>query len=357
MVSHTDDLSTQDAAPTRLSLLAPLPAADSPDARAVAASLPGVHMGLCLHRDALDAPSSYIIQSAASQSRTVVSANTLEEMSVGEFEERVRGVVPGAGSTGQAAGGDGMVWIHFEGRNPGVVLQCVRWLRRTYRSGRVWVSVECEKPEREGMRDVAALADVVFYSRLWAEVCPSLLSPSLRPPHPLTTPHQAHAPPHTPSTPLTPSAFLTAQIPHTLPRATLLCTWGSAGAALLQKAPGGMHTRASVAGWTGAEAGESSLESAARDSRGLEDRSLTQDLSLTQVTNPPQPIDTVGAGDTFIAGMLYALSLRWRPDTALAYANEVAGRKVVRRGFGGLGEEMRGWGGGEGKGGDGAEGV
>lgn len=184
--------------------------------------------------------------------------------------------------------------------------------------------------------------------------------------HPLTTPHQAHAPPHTPSTPLTPSAFLTAQIPHTLPRATLLCTWGSAGAALLQKAPGGMHTRASVAGWTGAEAGESSLESAAPDSRGLEDRSLmqdlsltrdlsltqvrslTQDMSLTQDTNPPQPIDTVGAGDTFIAGMLYALSLSWRPDTALAYANEVAGRKVVRRGFGGLGEEMRRWGGGEG---------
>ncbi|KAF1365647.1 Ribokinase-like protein, partial [Lizonia empirigonia] len=278
LVSHTDDLSTQDAAPTRLSLLAPLPAAHSPDARAVAASLPGVHMGLCLHRDAPEAPSSYIIQSVASRSRTVVSANTLEEMSAGEFEGAVRRVVPGAGSTGQVAeqiaDGDGEVWIHFEGRNPDVVLPCVRWLRRTYGSGRVRVSVECEKPEREGMRDVAALADVIFYSRLWAE------------------------------------------IPHTLPSATLLCTWGSSGAALLQKAPGGMHTRASP------------------PTR----HSTPTALSPPPIAPPNRAIDTVGAGDTFIAGMLYALSLGWRTETALAYANEVAGRKVVRRGFGGLGQ-------------------
>lgn len=32
------------------------------------------------------------------------------------------------------------------------------------------ISVECEKPERKQMAEVAQLADVVFYSKLWAEV-------------------------------------------------------------------------------------------------------------------------------------------------------------------------------------------
>ncbi|KAI8625385.1 hypothetical protein F5Y19DRAFT_479689 [Xylariaceae sp. FL1651] len=32
------------------------------------------------------------------------------------------------------------------------------------------VSVEVEKPGREGLDELAALADVVFYSRSWAEV-------------------------------------------------------------------------------------------------------------------------------------------------------------------------------------------
>lgn len=61
-------------------------------------------------------------------------------------------------------------------------------------------------------------------------------------------------------------------------------------------------------------------------------------------------MDTVGAGDTFVAGMLYALVQQktWGLDERLAFANELAGRKVYREGFSGLGEEMRGsevWGG------------
>lgn len=33
------------------------------------------------------------------------------------------------------------------------------------------ISVEIEKPCREGLPELAAEADVVFYSRSWAEVC------------------------------------------------------------------------------------------------------------------------------------------------------------------------------------------
>ena len=34
----------------------------------------------------------------------------------------------------------------------------------------VKISVEVEKPGREGLQDLAALADVVFYSKSWAQV-------------------------------------------------------------------------------------------------------------------------------------------------------------------------------------------
>ena len=34
------------------------------------------------------------------------------------------------------------------------------------------VSVEVEKPQRDGLAELATEADVVFYSRAWAEVRP-----------------------------------------------------------------------------------------------------------------------------------------------------------------------------------------
>jgi ketohexokinase len=53
-------------------------------------------------------------------------------------------------------------------------------------------------------------------------------------------------------------------------------------------------------------------------------------------------VDTIGAGDTFIAGFLYALSCKepWTLQQKLEFANELAGRKVLQTGFGGLVEQM-----------------
>ena len=47
----------------------------------------------------------------------------------------------------------------------------------------------------------------------------------------------------------------------------------------------------------------------------------------------------IGAGDTFIAGMLYSLLCRdeWPLEHKLAFSNELAGRKVAQEGFSGLG--------------------
>ena len=53
---------------------------------------------------------------------------------------------------------------------------------------------------------------------------------------------------------------------------------------------------------------------------------------------------TLGAGDAFIAGILYGFTCHdedWDLSREVRFANELAGRKVVREGFFGLGKHMR----------------
>lgn len=56
-----------------------------------------------------------------------------------------------------------------QGRIPHTTLKCVRTLRDKLPNAQV--SVEVEKPGRDGLRELAAEANVVFYSKSWAEVC------------------------------------------------------------------------------------------------------------------------------------------------------------------------------------------
>lgn len=66
--------------------------------------------------------------------------------------------------------GEGKAWIHFEGRTPDITSNCVEALRSMYVEKDLMISVECEKPDRRGLDRAAEKADVVFYSKLWAEV-------------------------------------------------------------------------------------------------------------------------------------------------------------------------------------------
>ena len=53
---------------------------------------------------------------------------------------------------------------------------------------------------------------------------------------------------------------------------------------------------------------------------------------------------TIGAGDTFIAGMIFALMEHgeaWPLSQKLCFANELAGRKVMQEGFSGLGSHIQ----------------
>ena len=57
---------------------------------------------------------------------------------------------------------------------PNILLECIQHLRQNY--PRVRISVELENPAREGLQESAALADVIFYSRLWAKVLAPLVA-------------------------------------------------------------------------------------------------------------------------------------------------------------------------------------
>lgn len=50
--------------------------------------------------------------------------------------------------------------------------------------------------------------------------------------------------------------------------------------------------------------------------------------------------DTVGAGDSFTAGVIYGLSNKWKAKDALDFSCELAGRKVAQSGFDRLHEQM-----------------
>jgi ketohexokinase len=69
-------------------------------------------------------------------------------------------------------------WIHFEGRIPETTLQNISSLAEDQRSGLsergvtrdTIISIEAEKPGREGLRELMRFADVIFISKTWAEV-------------------------------------------------------------------------------------------------------------------------------------------------------------------------------------------
>lgn len=135
---------------------------------------PRIDLTHCIYREDFNEPaSSYITKSRSTGSRTIVNYNELPEMTYEEFIIMV----------GRLDNQDS--WFHFEvalfpsfpcptiskvekGRIPEVVLDCMRYLRQNYST--VKISVEVEKPGRGGLQALAAEADVVFYSKTWAQV-------------------------------------------------------------------------------------------------------------------------------------------------------------------------------------------
>lgn len=156
-------------------LIACLPARDAQSTAMIADSFGSSSAGiapnldLCIYREGHTSPaSSYILRSAATGSRTIVNHSDLPEMTADEFREvadRFFDSHPTSDDTPVNS------WWHFEGRIPDTTLECIQHLiSKRDANNNVTISVEVEKPGREGLRELAAVADVVFYSKTWAEV-------------------------------------------------------------------------------------------------------------------------------------------------------------------------------------------
>lgn len=64
------------------------------------------------------------------------------------------------------------------------------------------------------------------------------------------------------------------------------------------------------------------------------------DILQTSALAQTHLVDTVGAGDTFIAGVIYCMSRGHTLLTTLKFSCEMASRKVSRSGFDGLADTM-----------------
>ena len=147
---------------------------------------------------------------------------------------------------------------------------------------RIKISVELEKPRRTGLQELAKKADVVFYSMTWAK--------SQR----YSSAEEC----------LREQAVILPNVSY------LFCTWGEEGAAALD---------------------------------------IPNNKCLVFPSFRPfgtVAVDPIGAGDTFIAGILYSFLKfddEWDLARKLSFAIELAGRKVAREGFDQLGTDMKPW--------------
>ncbi|KAL4866062.1 hypothetical protein BDV12DRAFT_139099 [Aspergillus spectabilis] len=252
---------------TPLSLISVLPAQSSVASQEIRNALePRVSLKHCIYRGGFEEPaSSYIIKSQSSGSRTIVNYNELPEMTLQEFVHIADNL------------NDEVAWYHFEGRIPDVTLACIRHLRNHFPSIRV--SVEVEKPGRAGLQELAEEADVVFYSKSWAQG------------NGYTSAEEC----------------VRKQSSLTRNASLLCCTWGQDGA------------------------------------MGFEPKLDNIVHSSADTPEGFHVVDPIGAGDTFIAGMLYGLICKrdtWDLSQKLSMANQLAGTKVAQEGFGNLGRVL-----------------
>lgn len=188
-----------------------------------------------------------------------------------------------------------VIWFHFEGRIPETTLACMQYLRNHpafQASLELRISIELEKPGRKGLQSLVQEADVVFYSKAWAsgegygnaERCLQSQAGLLK---------NRNRPQF------------------------LICTWGEKGASALIIPPTDADTQVTP---------------------------RIVNCAAYRANNRPI-VDSTGAGDTFIAGILFGfLSLHYthvrrRQDAlehAIHFANRLAGEKILQKGFQGL---------------------
>jgi len=142
-------------------------------------------------------PTSYIVVSAATGSRTIVHYRDLPELTSTDFA---------------AVDLAGVDWVHFEGRNVPETRRMLERVRRDRPGLPCSLEVEKPRPEIEGL---LGLVDVVLFSRHYARA-------------------RGHGEP----------ARLFAALRPRAPAATLVCAWGEAGASATSAAGGACESPA-----------------------------------------------------------------------------------------------------------------
>ncbi|KAG0053339.1 hypothetical protein BGZ83_001304 [Gryganskiella cystojenkinii] len=231
-----------------------------------------VRTDICVfHPSHSSPPQAYIISSAESNSRTIISHSTLPDLTLEDFIKKFDMAFVKNNSDIVSNNKPPFTWIHFEGRGveTGGMIDYVEkvYIRHGWRQ-KLTISVEFEKGDRPGIQALLQQADVCFFSRLYAETLGF---------------HR-------------PEEFLANIGKSCKPSATTFCCWGDRGAVALH------------------------LESG---------RSFTSGAGRVEMI-----MDTVGAGDTFVAGIILGLGVRGL-DIArgLKFACGLASQKCTQYGF------------------------
>ncbi|WP_455218201.1 PfkB family carbohydrate kinase [Kaarinaea lacus] len=167
-------------------------------------------------------------------------------------------------------------WLHFEGRNIEQTRQMLEHARRI--APNIPLSVEIEKP-RDNIRSLCSLADLLLYSRSYVQ----------------GETGQGKAT-HSTGSPGNPVDFLNRMARQT-PTADHVCTWGRDGAYGTDRSGSTFHVPAVI---------------------------------------PPRVIDTLGAGDTFMAGLIHGRLRGLGLNQSVTMACKLAGQKCGQSGFDGL---------------------
>eukprot|EP00117_Sycon_ciliatum_P033566 scpid37739/ scgid25807/ Ketohexokinase; Hepatic fructokinase len=217
----------------------------------------GVKLDYCVRHDDCRLPTSYVVLSQATGSRTIVHYRKLPNLDFADFDR-----IPL----------EHFSWVHFEARNMTEVSKMIEKLTRHQQcqpDQRLTISVEVEKTRRETY-PLMGMADVVFISK---EVAQDLGRNDAK------------------------SAVVQLHSLHCRKDAKLICAWGSCGADGFSQSEGHVHCDAF----------------------------------------PPESlVDTLGAGDTFNAGVLYGLESGASLFESIQLGCWLAGRKCGRLGVGNL---------------------
>ncbi|CAB5357676.1 unnamed protein product [Rhizophagus irregularis] len=217
----------------------------------------------CIFRSNAElAPVAYIIYADNTSSRTIINYNSIDELTFEEFKRKFEAACVEEVDT---LNNDlPFNWIHFEGRNVVEVAKMIDYIGTKVWRPRTKISVELEKPYRRGLETLMSRADVVFFSKVFAE-----------------GKGYNHA-----------GDFLQIMSPHCKNTALLFCTWGSSGAMC------------------------------------YDNNNQTRKLSTEPALPIPSVVDTVGAGDTFTAGVIYGLTQGMTTEGCLKFACELAVKEM-----------------------------